>query len=476
MTTVNSINLDMLQARIGEMWDTEIIPALSDYIRIPCKSRDFDQDWEANGYMLKAVNLIQDWCRASGVPGIHVETVCLEGRSPLIFMEIPGQLDDTILLYGHLDKQPEVTGWDEDLGPWKPVLKQGRLYGRGGADDGYAAFAAVAAVKALVEQGVPHARCVVLIESGEESGSPDLEVYVEHLSKRIGTPSLIVCLDSGCGDYERLWCTTSLRGMVGGPLAVKITSEGIHSGDGSGIIPSTFRIQRQLLSRLEDENTGEVKVPECHREIPQQYLRQAKEVAEVLGRSVYTMFPFLEGAHPVCDDLTELVLNRTWRPSLCITGADGLPPVKDAGNVLRPATTLKLSFRLPPGVDSARAAARIKEIVEKDPPYGARVEFHPETGNGWAAPELAPWLEKSLDEASTRFFGKPPVYMGEGGSIPFMGMLGARYPEAQFLITGVLGPNSNAHGPNEFLDVPTAKAVTACVSRVMASHFHRPRR
>lgn len=475
MTTEKTLDLATLNAWIGEMWDAEIVPALTEYIRIPNKSADFDADWKQHGYMDQAVSLIQDWCKKFALPGMTVETVCLEGRSPLIFMEIPGQSDDTILLYGHLDKQPEMTGWADDLGPWLPVLKEGRLYGRGGADDGYAAFASIIAVKALVEQGIPHSRCVVLIESGEESGSPDLAAYVDHLSERIGTPSLIVCLDSGCGDYERLWCTTSLRGLVGGPLRVDILTEGVHSGDASGIAPSSFRIQRQLLTRLEDENTGEVKVPEFHREIPDQYVRQAQGVAAVLEGAVYDKFPWLEGAHPVTDDLAALVLNRTWRPTLSITGADGLPSVPDGGNVLRPFTTLKLSFRLPPGVDSAKAAARVKEIVETNPPYGARVQFHAEFADGWAAPVLAPWLETALDEASRTFFGKPPVYMGEGGSIPFMGMLGARYPEAQFLITGVLGPASNAHGPNEFLDIATGKRVTACVSHVVARHFHRKR-
>jgi acetylornithine deacetylase/succinyl-diaminopimelate desuccinylase-like protein len=169
-----------------------------------------------------------------------------------------------------------------------------------------------------------------------------------------------------------------------------------------------------------------------------------------------------------------MLLNRTWRPALSITGIDGVPSLSDAGNVLRPMTAAKISLRIPPGVDADHATASLKEILERDPPYGASVTFKGEMGaDGWAAPDLSPWLETATDEASRTFFGKPAMYMGEGGSIPFMGMLGERFPEAQFLITGVLGPGSNAHGPNEFLDIPTGKRLTACVARVLEDHYAR---
>ncbi|HZV38706.1 MAG TPA: M20 family metallopeptidase, partial [Pseudoxanthomonas sp.] len=464
-----------LDAFVGKQWDDEIVPQLVEYIRIPNKSPMFDPDWVANGHMDAAVALMADWARSQPIDGMTLEVVRLEGRTPLIFIEIPASGaesgDDTVLLYGHLDKQPEMTGWGEGLGPWQPVLKGDKLFGRGGADDGYAIFGSLTAIRALREQGLPHARCVVLIEACEESGSYDLPAYVDHLAPRIGKPSLVVCLDSGCGNYEQLWCTTSLRGLAGGNFSVKVLSEGVHSGDASGIVPSSFRVLRELLSRLEDETTGRIKVDGLHVEIPAERIEQANKVAEVLGDEVFDKFPFLPGMKPMNDDRGELVLNRTWRPALSVTGVDGIPPLSSAGNVLRPFTAVKLSLRLPPTLEGARAGELLKDVLLRDPPYGAQVELKLEkASSGWNAPALSPWLSQAIEDASQAAFGKPAMYMGEGGTIPFMGMLGEKFPGAQFMITGVLGPHSNAHGPNEFLHIPMGKRVTACVAHVVAAH------
>ena len=460
---------------VSEKWDDDIVPQLIEYIRIPNKSPMFDADWVEHGYMDDAVRLMEAWARAQPIPGMQLEVVRLENRTPLIFIDIPASGPDTgadcVLLYGHLDKQPEMTGWDDDLGPWKPVIKGDKLFGRGGADDGYAIFGSLAAIQALQQQGAPHARCVVLIEACEESGSYDLPAYVDHLADRIGKPSLVVCLDSGCGNYEQLWCTTSLRGMAGGNFTVKVLEEGVHSGDASGIVPSSFRLLRQLLSRIEDEDTGRILVDGLHVDIPADRLAQARKVAQVLGDEVYDKFPFLPGMKPMADDLTELVLNRTWRPALSVTGADGLPPLSSAGNVLRPFTSVKLSLRLPPTLEGKRGGELLQEALLRDPPNGAEVSLALEKAStGWNAPAMAPWLERAIDAASEEFFGKPAMYMGEGGTIPFMGMLGEKFPGAQFMITGVLGPHSNAHGPNEFLHIPMGKKVTASVARVITEH------
>ncbi|MCB1571417.1 MAG: M20/M25/M40 family metallo-hydrolase, partial [Xanthomonadales bacterium] len=369
---------------VGKIWDEQIVPQLVDYIRIPNKSPMFDADWAKHGYMDQAVALMETWARAQPIPGMQLEVVRLEGRTPLIFIDIPGQGDDCVLLYGHLDKQPEMTGWSEHLGPWKPVIEGDRLYGRGGADDGYAIFGSLAAIMALQAQKIPHSRCVVMIEACEESGSYDLPYYVDHLAKRIGKPSLIVCLDSGCGNYDQMWLTTSLRGMTGGNLTVKVLDEGVHSGDASGVVPSSFRILRQVLSRLEDENTGEIRPRELHAEIPAQRVEQARVSAEVLGDDVFSKFPMLEGMRPVSDDLTELVLNRTWRPALAITGIGGIPSLDSAGNVLRPFTAVKLSLRLPPTANAVKSGEFVKQLLESDPPYGATVTFNLEkAGSGW---------------------------------------------------------------------------------------------
>ncbi len=464
-----------------QAWEGDILPQLVEYIRIPNKSPAFDREWAAAGHMDRAVDLIAAWCRAqtAHIPGLTVEVVRLANadgtpRTPVIFMEAPGDTDDTVLLYGHLDKQPEMTGWREGLGPWEPVREGDRLYGRGGADDGYAAFASLTALRILAEQKKTRARCVVLIEACEESGSYDLPAYIDHLAARIGSPSLVVCLDSGCANYDQLWMTTSLRGLVGGRLTVKILREGVHSGDASGIVPSSFRIVRQLLERIEDTHTGEMLVGELHTEIPEARVAQARAAAKALGFEVFQKFPFVGGAMPAPTDLTEMVLARTWRPTLSVTGADDLPPTAKAGNVLRPQTTLKLSVRIPPRVDPAEAGEALTEALTADPPYGADVSFHVESASpGWDAPALAPWLEEAVHAASKTFFGRHAMAMGEGGTIPFMGMLGEKFPEAQFLITGVLGPGSNAHGPNEYLHIPTCKRLTCCVADVIARHAAR---
>jgi len=460
---------------VSKKWDDEIVPRLVDYIRIPCKSPMFDADWVANGYIDQAIALMERWARAQAIEGMTLEVVRLDGRTPLIYVEIPaangGPADDCVLLYGHMDKQPEMTGWDEDLGPWTPVIKGDRLYGRGGADDGYAIFGSLTSIMALREQGLPHARCVILIEACEESGSYDLPAYVDHLAPRIGKPSLVVCLDSGCGNYEQLWCTTSLRGLAGGNLTVRVLHEGVHSGDASGVVPSSFRILRSLISRIEDQTTGRILIDGMHVEVPAERLAQAQEAARVLDTAVYDKFPFLDGMVPMADDLTELVLNRTWRPALSVTGVGGMPALDSAGNVLRPFTAVKLSLRLPPTLDGKRAGELLEQAITQDPPYGAHVTLELEKAStGWNAPALSPWLDAAIGDASRAFFGQPAMYMGEGGSIPFMGMLGEKFPGAQFMITGVLGPHSNAHGPNEFLHIPMGKRVTACVAHVVHQH------
>ena len=460
-------------AFVRRTWEDEILPALTEYIRIPAKSPMFDARWREHGHLERAVALITAWAERRKLDGLRVEVVRLEGRTPVILMEVPGRTADTVLLYGHCDKQPEMTGWSDGLGPWQPVRRGDRLFGRGAGDDGYAAFAALAAIEALQARGAPHARCVVLIEACEESGSFDLPFYVDALAPRLGTPGLVVCLDSGCGNYDQLWTTTSLRGVVNGTLTVEILTEGVHSGGAGGIVPSTFRIARQLLSRIETERTGEI-VRDFHVEIPPVRLAEVRAVAGVLGAEVWQRFPFAPGARAVHDDPVELLLDNTWRPALEITGAAGLPLPADAGNVHRPVTALKLSLRLPPTTDADRATRRLKEILETDPPYGAKVTYAAEpAAGGWQAPVMSAWLAESIERASTAFFGKPAMLDGLGGSIPFMSMLGARFPRAQFLITGVMGPGSNAHGPNEFLHVPTAIRVTACIAHVLAAHGRR---
>lgn len=472
-----------LGAFAARAWDDEIVPALKDYIAIPAKSPMFDADWERHGFIERVVRDAAAWVESKKVPGLQLEVVRLPGRTPVIFFDVPATRADsshTVLLYGHLDKQPEFTGWRRDLGPWTPKLEDGRLYGRGGADDGYAIYAAIASIMALDAQGIARPRCVGLVETCEESGSSDLPAYLDALKPRLGDVGLVVCLDSGAGNYDQLWLTTSLRGMVSGVLKVEVLTEGVHSGDASGLVPSSFRILRQVLDRLEDSRTGRLLPESFHCEIPAARVDQAKAAAAILRDEVWRRFPWACGADggsvlPTTTDPAEALLARTWRPTLSVTGAEGFPEIGSAGNVLRPYTAFKLSLRLPPLVDGHEAAVKLKALLEDNAPYNARVTFQPDGraghwgATGWNAPDLAPWLEQALNGASMAHFGAPLGFIGQGGTIPLMSMLQRGFPRAQMMVCGVLGPKSNAHGPNEFLHVPYGKKLTAAVSQVIAA-------
>ncbi len=473
-----------LQAFVDERWDESIVDRLTDYVAIPAKSPAFDRDWIAHGYLERVVRDAASWVEAQQVAGLRLEIVRLEGRTPVIFFDVPATdggdgtpaSSRTVLLYGHLDKQPEFSGWRADLGPWTPKLEDGKLYGRGGADDGYAIYSAVTAIKALDRQGIARPRCVGLVETCEESGSYDLLPYVDALRERLGDVALVVCLDSGCGNYDQLWLTTSLRGNVTGVLEVQVLDEGVHSGDASGIVPSSFRIMRQLFDRIEDSGNGRLLPRSFHCDVPAERVDQAHKTARILGDMVWKRFPWSCGDHgetvqPTTTDPVQALLNRTWEPTLSVTGAEGLPPIADAGNVLRPRTAFKLSLRLPPLVDGPTALAELKQVLEVDAPYRAKVAFRPDRGiaTGWNAPNLEPWLADALDDASNAAFGAPCGFLGQGGTIPLMSLLEKGFPKAQFMVCGVLGPHSNAHGPNEFLHVPYARKLTAAVSRVIAA-------
>lgn len=465
------MDLKRLRESIGEDWDQSILDCLMTYVRIPNKSPAFDPNWESHGHMDAAVQLVADWCRRQSLPKTRVEILRQPGRTPLLFVDVPGELPGCVLLYGHLDKQPEFTGWRPGLGPWEPVLQNGKLYGRGTADDGYAVFSSVAAIAALKKQQVPLARCVLLIETCEESSSVDLPLHLEALGDSIGHPSLVVCLDSECGNYSQIWCTTSLRGNVIGCLRVRVLTEGVHSGLAGGIVPSPFSMVSHLLARIADPVTGELLLDELRVGIPADRRAQAAAAAKVLGPEIAGKVPWAPGAQPLSEDPAELLMNSTWRGALAVIGADGLPSSSQAGCVLLPELAVKLSLRIPPTTDPALAAKVLSEVLEREPPFGAQVKFELESCTaGWNSPSFAPWLSQSIARASQAVFNREALHIGCGGSIPFMRMLGTRFPSAQFFITGVLGPHSNAHGPNEFLQIDYAKKLTESLAMVLADH------
>ncbi|MCX7252561.1 MAG: M20 family metallopeptidase [Burkholderiales bacterium] len=489
---IPALDSQAVGAHVDERWRASILPELQRYIAVPAKSPAFDPAWADHGYLDAVLRQAADWVLAQRIPGLTLEILRLQTadgqpRTPVLFFEIAASgsasgapapaSGETVLMYGHLDKQPEFSGWRSDLGPWTPKIIDDKLYGRGGADDGYAVYASITAVQALKAQGAAHPRIVGLIETCEESGSHDLLPYVDALKSRLGQVGLVICLDSGAGNYDQLWLTTSLRGVASGLLKVEVLTEGIHSGDASGLVPSSFRIMRQLFDRLEDSASGELLPRAFHGEIPALRLEQARATAAILGDEVYRRFPW---AHhdcggstlftlPTTTDPVEALLHRTWRPTLSVTGADGFPSLASAGNVLRPYSAFKLSLRLPPTVDAAQAVQQLKTLLEDNAPYQAKVTFEPEgAATGWDAPATTPWFEQALQAASQAHYGAPCATIGQGGTIPLMNMLSQGFPKAQMMVCGVLGPKSNAHGPNEFLHLPYAQRLTAAVAEVIA--------
>lgn len=488
---LKALNTDQLLRDVSQHWDRDITKQLVEYVKVPAKSPSFDRDWAAHGHLDRVLENARAWVAQQNVTGLTLEIIRLpdehgKPRTPVLFFDIPAtggmNAERTVLLYGHLDKQPEMVGWRPGLGPWIPVLEgegdEQKLYGRGSADDGYAVYSALAAIVALDKQGVARPHCVGLIETCEESGSFDLPAYLEALAPRMGNVELVIALDSGAGNYDQMWVTTSLRGLVNGTLTVNVLTEGVHSGDAGGVVPSSFRVARQLLDRIDDSRTGVVKPEAFNCDIPDERVTQARQAAGILGDAMWQRFPWDsccdDGGkyifvQPVTKDPVELILNRTWRAALAVTGADGLPPIESAGNVQRPYTSLKLSLRLPPLVDGEVAANALKQALETNPPYSANVKYEWDSAaTGWNAPASVAWLTNLIDVASETYYRKPAAYMGEGGTIPFMGMLGVKFPQAQMLVTGVLGPKSNAHGPNEFLHIGYAKKLTAAVAVVLA--------
>ena len=479
----DALQAEHLLEQVSRQWDDDILRQLHEYIAIPAKSPAFDADWAQHGYLERVVQNAADWVLAQPVAGLRLEIIRLPGLTPVLYFEIAAThaqdaASPAVLMYGHLDKQPEMTGWRSDLGPWTPTLDDGRLYGRGGADDGYAVYAAIAAVSALQRQQRSHPRVMGLIETSEESGSPHLLQYVDVLRPRLGDVGLVICLDSGAGNYDQLWLTTSLRGVASGVLKVEILTEGVHSGDASGLVPSSFRILRQVLDRLEDSASGRLLPDVFHCAVPAERRAQAQVTAGILGAEIHKRFPWVHAdcgmgntfALPTTTDPVQGLLNQTWVPALSVTGADGFPALADAGNVLRPWTAFKLSLRLPPLVDAALAAQQLKALLEDNAPYQARVTFEPGGhASGWNAPVTSPWLDTALQSASRLHFGAACGYIGQGGTIPLMNMLAAGFPRAQMMVCGVLGPKSNAHGPNEFLHVAYAKKLTAAVAEVIAA-------
>jgi len=465
--------------RATAAWREAVVPFLMEFGRIPDLSPAYDPQWEAHGELDRAAELMASWAASRDLPGATVEVVRIAGLTPTVLVDVPATdpgATGTVFVYGHYDKQPPFTGWSEGRGPWTPTLEGDRLYGRGLADDGYALPSALVALEAVRGAGGRHARCVVLAEGSEESGSPHLRPVLAALADRIGTPDLVIALDSSAPTGERLWVTTSLRGALMGELTVRVLDHGVHSGSAGAVVPSSFRIARLLLDRIEDPATGDLVLPELVTAPPAWARDAAVRMDEALTQAgdVEPPFPTVEGLALQGATRVEQAMRKAWLGSVAVVGADGLPASIDAGAVLRPFTTLKLAIRLPPTCDADVAGAAIARAFTTDPPHNAEVTWDAElAAGGWAAPAFAPWLSAALDRASEAAFGRPAATVGEGGTIPFAGWLAERFPDAQILALGVLVPGSNHHGPDESLHLPTAERVVGGVAGLLAAHGQR---
>lgn len=470
------------QQAVKTIWETKIKDTFEEYLKIPNVSPAYNASWEKDGHMHKVVNLYEKWAKENASKSATVFVQKIEGKTPLLVINVPARKydgDDTVLLYGHLDKQPEMVGWREGIEPWAPTYEGDRLYGRGSADDGYAMFSALIAINDLEDNNISHPRQIVIIEASEESGSPDLMDHLNLLNssleanscEKLEDVSLVVCLDSGALSYEHLWVTNSLRGLIEMHLTIRTLKQGTHSGGAGGIVPSTTHILRTLLDRVAKSPSGEIIIDELNVEIPEHISEAAKNVAVIIGEDDPHGLPFAKGVEPIYESVADQLIANTYRPALEIIAIEGLPKIEDAGNVLLPEVKVALSFRIPPGVKPAIAAAAIAGELNRDTPYNAQITVKIESlASGWAAPERPQSLIDIFEAASQKHFGKSVQYLGEGGTIPFMFMLGEKYPNAQFMVTGLLGPESNAHGPNEFMHLPTFFKLTACVADVIAAY------
>ena len=459
---------------ISEQVDSNLTPTIADFIRIPNQSRAYDAEWATNGLQQKACHFCIDWAKKLNIEGLTLELIEDEGRTPVVLGIVDVKDKPTVLMYGHIDKQPPLTSdWFEGLHPYEPVIRDGKMYGRGGADDGYAFFSSLLIVKALQKFNKPHNRIVFYFETDEESGSADLIYFLEKRKTEIGKPSLVVCLDSGCCDYEHMCLTTTLRGVYNFNLRIDVGKEGVHSGSSSGILPDSFRILRELIDQFECSKTG--KLPSnLYVNIPTDKYEQAFELIKEMGGNIDFKFPFADGVEPVEEDGFKQYLNRIWHPTLTVVGVDGIPSIKTAGNVLRPYTTLALSLRLPPSLPKEEAVKTVREFFEKAQTiHNGKLTFTGgSSGQGFNCPTYDSKLKEIIDEAGSKFFNSKVLYYGEGGSIPFINELAQLFPESQFIVTGVLGPQSNAHGPNEFLHLPYMKKLVLSLSQILEGYYH----
>jgi acetylornithine deacetylase/succinyl-diaminopimelate desuccinylase-like protein len=438
-----------------------------EYGTIPNVSPAYAPTWHEDGHMKLAALLLIEWVREREIPGAHIELVEQAGRTPFIYIDIPGTKEGTVVLCGHHDKQPGMEGWREGLGPWTPIREGDLIYGRGIADDGYSIFAAIGAVI----QAEVHPRVVILIEGSEESASRDFRAYLDLLKDKIGTADVVVGLDADGRDPQYLWLSSSYRGLVNGYLTVETLPRQFHSGIGTGVIPSCMRILRILLDRIEDPKTGLVVNQILNPEPSDEVKKGCDALAALFGDAYLDAYGLPQNLSPVTASIREMIELNQWRAGLEVTGLTGLSPHDRAANAMAPKLTVKLSLRLPPNVDSDAATQELKRVLETNPPYGAKVTYELlDSDDGWCSRPFSRKTNAALSVSTKEAYGTEPIRNGDPAGIPFVGMLAKEFPSADVLITGVLNPRSNIHAPNEEFHIPTAKKLTEWLARFLTAY------
>jgi acetylornithine deacetylase/succinyl-diaminopimelate desuccinylase-like protein len=394
-------NAEATAAYVEKWWADWYVKGLCEFIEIPNLSPMFDAEFYTNGTTQAAAKHVDDYINKLEIKGITKHSFTPEGKPPMyVYVVEANGNDKNVMCYGHLDKQPWMMPWREGLGPTKAVIEGDFLYGRGGADDGYAPFSCALAIKNLQVQGLPHPRFALVLETEEESGSPNLLELLALSKEAIGTPDIMFCMDSGAFNWDQLWMTSSLRGIICLDVQIDCAHGGYHSGEVGGIVPETMRIMRHLLDRIDDSKTG-MCCEALNCEIPERFKTEAKFMAELSGPEMYKKYHVCEGVDCMHEEgIDQMYLNNTWRANMAITGAAGLPAIQTAGNVCRPSTSMRLSIRLPPKVNPDDAYAAVTKLLTTDVPYNAKVICTSQgKGQGWCMGELSPWLTEGIMKA-----------------------------------------------------------------------------
>jgi acetylornithine deacetylase/succinyl-diaminopimelate desuccinylase-like protein len=427
----------------------EVLPSvradLERLVRIPSVSADPS----AARHLRASADAVAVLLRDAGLP--QVDVVGVEGGQPAVIGHRPGPPGaPTVLLYAHHDVQPPGDRADWDSDPFVPAERDGRLYGRGAADDKAGIGVHLAALRAHGDQlpvGV-----TVFVEGEEEIGSPTLAAFLDAHGQRLRA-DVVVFADSVNWATDVPALTATLRGGGAVTVEVRTLDHGVHGGLYGGAVPDALTVLCRLLATLHDER-GDVAVPGL--------IRGDAFQADLTEAQVRAEAGVLKGVQLIG---TGSLTQRLWAaPAIAVTGIDA-PSVQAASNTLLPTARAKLSMRVAPGDDPVRACKALAAYLHAHAPWGAHVSVRPV---GLAAPYVAPAGGRGYEAAHSALsqaWGRPAVDIGVGGSLPFVTAYAGIFPDAEILITGVEDPDTRAHGSNESLHLATFEH--ACLAETL---------